>query len=404
MSCPRCFFAWVAVVFLPLCPLFSAEPAVDGSKGISRAFQNLKNSDGNVASIAGKKSSSKEKEKSTEQMLKELGDNEVLVKVDGHDALKWGLLRRHVEALCVGVEQSEMQMEGNAALRSIMFQSRVRKLLKEYIEYALVAAEARREGLKVAPEAFAEYRAKARAEWGKKGESGKAVLKLIKSGESFYEHYLTNALYSLAYQKQVLLPMTETNEEEIKQMMGIVHSNNTAVVATNLYKKALMADILGKLQNGMDFGDAAEQWSDSESSATRGVMMDGLDEHPARFAEGELPKAVEDVLANLKEGEMSGIIETPDAWRIVRLLKRNGSSEQGGEVSVEIAQILLEKEMLQPELSPDQARDRIKEVKMKAVSKMKFHELLKKAKIECKIPLWESADPSKKRMRVKRVK
>ncbi len=400
----RHLLAWVVAAFLPLCPLLGAETSNDGSKGISKAFQNAQPSGANVVSVAGKKSPGKKKEKSTEQMLKELGDDEILVKIDGHDALKWGLLRRHVEALCVGIEQSEMQMEGNAALRSIMFQSRVRKLLKDYIEYALVAAEARREGVTVAPETFAEYRAKARAEWGKRGETGKAVLKLIDSGESFYEHNLTNALYSQAYQKQVLLPMTDTNEAEIKQMMGIVHSNNTAVVATNLYKKALMADILGKLRDGMDFGDAAEQWSDSESSATRGVMMDGLDEHPARFAEGELPKAVEDVLANLKEGETSGIIETPDAWRIVRLLKRNGSPEQDGEVSVEIAQILLEKEMLQPELSPDQARERIKEIKMKAVSKMKFHELLAKAKIECKIPLWESADPSKKRMRIKRLK
>ena len=348
-----------------------------------------------------KKAPGKKKEKSTEQMLKELGDDEVLVKVDGHDALKWGLLRRHVEALCVGIEQAEMQMEGNAALRSIVFQSRVRKLLKEYSDFALVAAEARREGLKIPPETFAEYRAKARAEWGKRGETGKAVLKLIDSGESFYEHNLTNALYCQAYQKQVLLPMTETNDAEIKQMMGIVHSNNTAVVATNLYKKALAADILGKLRDGMDFGDAAEQWSDSESSATRGVMMDGLDEHPARFAEGELPKAVEEALAKLKEGETSGIVDTPDAWRIVRLLKRN---EQDGEASVEIAQILLEKAMLQPELSPAQARERIKEIKMKAVTKMKFHELLQKAKIECKIPLWEPADPAKKRVKVRKVK
>lgn len=416
---PACFFmkkrkpskmrsclGYLFAALFSLYPLLGAETAVDGSKGISRAFQKAQTSGENVVSITGKESSGKgkKKEKSTEQMLKDLKDDEILVEIDGRDALKWGLLRRHVDALCAGIERSEMQMEGNAALRSIMFQSRVRKLLKEYIEYTLVAAEARREGVTVAPEKFAEYRARARAEWGKRGELGKVMLNLINSGESFYEHNLTNALYSQAYQKQVLLPMTETNEAEIRQMMGIVHSNNTAVVETNLYKRALAADILGKLRGGMDFGDAAEQWSDGESSATRGVMMDGTDEHPARFAEGELPKAVEDALANLKEGEMSGIVETPDAWRIVQLLKRNGSAEQDGEVSVEIAEILLEKDMLQPELSPEQARERIKEIKMKAVTKMKFHELLAKAKVECKIPLWEPSDPSKKRMRIKRVK
>ena len=399
-----CFLAWALAAFLPSCRLFGAGTPADAPKGISKAFQKAQPSGGNVVSIAEKKSARKGKEKSTEQVLKELRDDEVLVKIDGCDVLKWGLLRRHVEALCVGIERPEMQMEGNAALRAIMFQSRVRRLLKDYIEYALFAAEARREGVTVAPETFVKYRARARAGYEKMGESGKALLKLMDSGESFYEHNLTNALYCLEYQKRVLAPMTETDDGEIKKMMGMVHAANTAVVATNLYKKALAADILAKLDGGMDFGDAAEKWSDCESSATRGVMMNGTDEYPERFSEGDLPKAVEEALAKLKEGERSGIIETPLAWHIVRLLKRNGSSEEDGEATVEIAQILLEKEMLQPELLPEQARERIRDIKMKAVTKMKFRELLGKVKIECKIPLWEPADPTKKHVKIRKIK
>ena len=372
--------ACVSAVLLSVCTLFGADAT-------------------SVEKVPEKKA-----EKGTDQILNELGDDEILITIDGRDALKWGLLRRHVEALCSGVDRPEMQAEGNTALRSIMFQEQLRKLLKEYIQYSLFAAEARREGVTVAPETFAEYRAKAHAGYEKMGESGKAVLKLIDSGESFYELNLTNALYSQAYQRQVLLPMTETNDEEIKKFMGMVHSNNTAVVATNLYKRALVADVLGKLKNGIDFGDAAGKWSECDSSATRGVMMDDNDEHPARFAQGDLPKEVEDALSNLKEGETSGIIETPFDWRIVRLLKRNGSPEQEGETSVEIAQILLEKEMLKPELSPSQAREKIKLIKLKAVRKMKFYELIKKAQIESKIPLWTSGDSVENSMRIKRVK
>ena len=296
-------------------------------------------------------------------------------------------------------------MEGNSALRSIMFQQQLCDLLQEYILHSLFAAEARREGLTVAPEKFAEDRAKTRAGYARMGESGKAVLKLIDSGESFYELNLTNALYSQAYQREVLLPKVETNDEEIKKYIGMVHSNNTAVVATNLYKKALVADILGRLKSGMDFGDAAEKWSEcDDSSTTRGVVMDDNGEHPARFAKGDLPKEVEDALANLKEGETSGIIETPFDWRIVRLLKRNGSPEQEDEMTVEIAQILLEKEMLKPEPSLSQALKKIKQAKLKAMRMVKFYELIRKAQIECKIPVWSSKGSSEDRMQIKRVK
>lgn len=68
-----------AALFL-LYPLLGAETAVDGSKGISRAFQKAQTSGENVVSITGKESSGKgkKKEKSTEQMLKELKDDEIL--------------------------------------------------------------------------------------------------------------------------------------------------------------------------------------------------------------------------------------------------------------------------------------------------------------------------------------
>jgi hypothetical protein len=113
-----------------------------------------------------------------------------------------------------------------------------------------------------------------------------------------------------------------------------------------LYKKTLIAEIQTKLNGGMEFGEAAEKWSDCESSLTRGVVMDAMEEHPERFEKGELPEAVEAALSQLKEGETSGIIETPTAWYIVRLLKRNISKDDE-DSTVEIAQIMLEKEMLE---------------------------------------------------------
>ena len=69
-----------------------------------------------------------------------------------------------------------------------------------------------------------------------------------------------------------------------------------------------------------------------------------------------------------------------------------------------MAEIVVEKDLLDPEFSPKQAQGYIESIKMKALTKATFPELLKKVKINSKIPLWDSADPGKKRKLVKRVK
>ena len=85
------------------------------------------------------------------------------------------------------------------------------------------------------------------------------------------------------------------------------------------------------------------------------------------------------------------------------MLKRNVSKDDE-DPTVEIAQIMLEKEMLEPEFSPKQARKYIETIKMRAVLKTTFYDLVKKVKIDSKIPLWDSADSGARRRRIKRVK
>ena len=397
------FLSYTLVAFLTLSLAVRAETSVVTNRDhLSKAFQNAKPIGNGVYSIAGTKG--KSREKGTDAMLAELGDDDVLVSIEGWDSLKWGLLRRHVEVLSAGMEnRPDMRMEGNSAMRKIARQEILRKLLKEYLEHAVFAVEAKRIGITVKPEEFEKYRALAREGYAQMGETGKALLSLMESGESFYEHNLTNALYWQAYKTQELLPMCGTDDAEIAKMIRIRHSANVGSTATNLYKKALIVEIQDKLKGGMEFGEAAEKWSDCESSLTRGVMMDALNEHPERFDKGELPEAVEAALRGLKEGETSGIIETPAAWHIVRLLKRNVSKDDE-DPTVEIAQIMLEKEMLEPEFSTAQARKYIETIKMKAVLKATFYDLLKKVKIDSKIPLWDAADSRGRRRRIKRLK
>ncbi len=393
-------YALSALLLLPLSG-FAQTTAPERQSGISRAFNNARQVGRNVYSVTGKKPAAEEK--STESLLAGLKDDDVLVEIEGWDALKWGILRRHVEVLCAGIDRPDMQMEGNAAVKKIAYNMRLRKLLKDYMEHAVFAVEAKRLGLTVAHERFEEYRAKAREGYAQMGETGKSLQALMDGGESFYEHNLTNALYWLAYKEKEMVPLCKTDEREIAKMIGIRRNANLATTATNLQRRAFMDEILCKLKGGMEFGEAAERWSDSESSSTRGVVMDEADERPARLAESDLPAEVWSALSGLKDGETSDVVDTPKAWYIVRLLKRNAPEEDGGP-TVEIAQITVEKDLLDPEFSPSQAKGYIESIKMKALTKATFRELVAKVKINSKVPLWDPSGPGKKRKLVKRAK
>ena len=394
------FTPYALVAFLIMSVSVCAQTSATGKQdGLSKAFQGAQPIGRNIYSVTGKKLAD---EKSTDSILAGLKDSDVLVSIEGWDSLKWGLLRQHVVVLCAGIDRPDMQADGNAALKDISFKMQLRKLLKDYLEHAVFAVEAKRIGITVPPERFEEYRAKAREGYAQMGEKGKSLQALMDSGESFYEHNLTNALYWLAYKEKEMDPYCTTDEREIAKMIGIRHSANLATTATNLQRRAFMDDILGKLKGGMEFGEAAEQWSDSDSSSSRGVVMDEVDQNPARLSEGDLPTEVWAALSGLKEGETSGVVDAPMGWYIVRLLKRNAPKD-GEEQTVEIAQIMVEKDLLDPELSPSQARKYIEFVKMKALSKVMFSELIKKVKIDSKIPLWDSAATAKKR-KLKRVR
>ncbi len=342
----------------------------------------------------------KKKQVRTEDILASLKDDDVLVDVEG-DKLKWGLLRKHVAALCSGIDRPDMMAAGNAAVKEIAFQTRCRKLLKEYLEYAVFAVEAKRIGLAVDPKEFETYRAMAHEAYGRMGTVGEALIKLIDSGESFYEHNLTNALYWKAYRTAVLEKDVKIDDEKVQEFVKFRHGRNLAALETNAVKRVLIEDIQKKLKKGMDIGEAARKWSDCDSAETNGILMDDHGEVNVKFSKDMLPDEVAAACVGLKEGEISGVIETPEAWHVVKLLKRNPPKDEEEE-TVELAQVKLEKELIVPEYSSEEAYDRLKKTMLKEMTRKKFLELFNKTKIDCRIPL---KDPkSAKGPRIKRIR
>ncbi len=365
---------------------------------VSKAFHSAKSAGADKVSIAG--SAKRSRGKTTWDIITGLKDDDVLIDIGGVFRLKWGLLRRHVEVLCKDIDRPDMQAEGNDAAKKITFQSMCRKLLKDYIEHGVFALEARRLGLTVAEEEFCKYRQKAREAYARKGGIGAGLTQLMESGESFYEHNLTNALYWKAYMAKEIEPKIELPDEDVRRFIDMRHKRNLRVLATNDVKKVLIKDILDKVRGGMDFGDAAEKWSDDDSADTKGIMMDDDGGAVMKFAKDDLNGKIADWCWRMETGAVSDVIETPYAWHIVKLLKRNPPAD-GEEETVEFAQIKLEKEFIEPEFGEQEAREKAWALILRAAMKSKFAELLKRTKIDSKIPLGDKDDGQRRAKRVK---
>ena len=266
-------------------------PAQRRIDNVSRAFKGAKPSEKKVLSVTRPKRT--KKGKPTAEILAGLKDDDILVDIGGVFRLKWGLLRKHVEVLCKGVEdRPDMQISGNEAVKSVAFQTFCWKLLKDYIQHGVFALEARRLGIKVDEAEFRTYRQQAHEAYARKGEMGEAMIKLMNSEESFYEHNLTNALYWKAFREKEVEPKIELPEEDVRRFIEMRHTRNLHVLATNNFKRALIGNVQIQVKGGMDFGEAAEKWSDDDSAGTKGVMMDDDGETPQKFTKDDLDERI----------------------------------------------------------------------------------------------------------------
>lgn len=395
----------LAIAAASLCQC-CAEQSVLGTKDgadadfVSKSFQNAKPRGKNEFSVVNP--ASRRKDKPTAEILAALKDDDILVDIGGVFRLKWGILRKHVEMLCKRLEyRPEMQASGNDAVKTMAFQSYCSKLLKDYIEHGVFAVEAQRIGIMVSEEEFKKYRQMARKKYAQDGERGRLLIDLMDSRESFYEYNLTNALYWKAYRMKEIEPKIELPEEDVQRFIKMRHDKNLNVLATNDLKRVLVGKILSEVQGGMDFGEAAEKWSDDDSSETKGVMMDDNGMITLKFERSDLDERISARCWNLKPGELSDVIETPYAWHIIKLLKRNPATTDAEE-TIEFAQIKLEKGFIEPEFSEQEARDRARSLILKSAMKMHFAELMKKTRIDSKIPL--NDDKRNSDVRIRRIR
>ena len=329
----------------------------------------------------------------TDDLVAALKDDDVFLRIGDHDVLRWGIFRRHLDALEDDIELGRPRLQ--SAIKSSTYRARLRRLLKEYVQYGVLAVAAKKIGIKTPDEEFVKYRAMARKKYASMGNVGKRLTKLMDEPESFYEHNLTNALLWLEYKDKVIAPKVKVEDATIDRLIATRHQANVRRASTNEVKRVLIKDILKKIRNGMDFAEAARRWSDCDSAEDGGLLMDDEDESkPARCEASDLHPAIAAACFKLKEGEISEVAETPFAWHIMKVVKRHPATADTSE-TVELAHIMLEKVLLKPEYDRAAAREMIWKKTLKSAVDVEFVELYKQTKIECKIPIMDAGSGSR---------
>lgn len=400
-------FRWHLLQVLLLASSFGwAAGAVDGSKpSVPKVAPHLESPAADRMSFTA----DKRQGASTNDVMRQFKDDAIFLNVAGQDILKWRIVREQLEDSVNNFPaRPDMGAEGYNAAKQIVFQTRLKKLLERYLQFAVVAVEARRLGLTVSAEEMEEKREEARRQYAKKGKAGEKSMSFIGAGkESLYEHNLANAMLWRAYADRIVRPAFTNTAEEIADCVGMQHQANLQAQATNEYKRALIHEIHRKVKGGflgfgkMDFGEAAKKWSECPSYDMGGVLTD-QDEKPQHITSGDVREEMEAAYKKLKPGEISDVVETPFSWHIIKLLARHPATETENE-SVEIAHIMLEKAVMLPEMTDEQANQKILDAKVKVEMKNRFIDLFKKTKIDCLVELVDKRPGGKRKGPRKRM-
>jgi peptidyl-prolyl cis-trans isomerase SurA len=109
-----------------------------------------------------------------------------------------------------------------------------------------------------------------------------------------------------AYYQEHIEEYTEKAQVELKELLFLTEGKDKAQV------KETAEEVLAQLRAGASFEELAEQYSDGPTAARGGDI--------GSFRQGSMSPLIEEVAFQLKEGEISGIIETDYGLQIIKVV------------------------------------------------------------------------------------
>ena len=329
--------------------------------------------------------------------LPDLKPEQPLITVNG-EPISWGAVRDYAELLVSemriphGVTPQQFEEE-----RDNLLMRRVYSLGRHHILKTLLAQEARRKGIVLAPEEVAakekEVLEKLRAS---RKQQAERYLKVFQAPGSFYHHDLTNSLLLAHLEKDVIRAAIQVTETDIDAALAKRQQKNREMAEANAQMRPKLETLRKQILDGsLTFADAAFTESDCDSSYDHGEV--------GSRAVGDLQPAMVNALTNLAPGVLSDVVETPYSYHLLKLNKLNLGFLKEGEkgpapvVSINFAHIMLEKKEPLPLLTRDEMKKTILDEETLKRREALQEELLAKAKIETPLKMGNDTVSEKKR-------
>lgn len=309
-------------------------------------------------------------------VMKDLADDAVFLKIGDDDKLTWGALREHAESLLKVKADTLLKSAGSDgdSTRLALYATGISRILQKYIRAGVMAYEARKSGIVVSNEVFDAELAQLREKSPKLN--------------AFQYQFATNAVYQRAYVEKFLRPKIKVLDEDVAKLIKLRHEQNLAVPTTNRLFRATLEDVRRRLlKNELSFADAVEEYSECATCSSEGGDCGTWEED-----EDELDPKLKEVCFSIQTNVLSDVVETPDAFHLVKIVGRYvptaKAREEDGEVSsVDVRHIQIDKWTTDPEFTEETARKHIEYKLLSRALKARQLELIKTVPIESVIPL-----------------
>ena len=123
-------------------------------------------------------------------------------------------------------------------------------------------------------------------------------------------------------------------EDSVHASHILIRTPDQADAAAKAKAKAQADDLLAQIKKGADFAELARKFSQDPGSAPNGGDL-------GFFSKGQMVQPFEQAAFNLKPGQMSGVVETPFGFHIIRVSETKAGRDMAyEEVKAQIADFL----------------------------------------------------------------